>query len=66
MKMKISKFLKKFLLYMLLLICLEYLVDGQSEFFIHDVVLTIAVGTFFIIASNVGYNDNNENSNKKE
>jgi hypothetical protein len=44
MKFRISKYWKKF--------GLEFLIDGQSEAFVHDVVLTVVVGSFFVLVTN--------------
>jgi hypothetical protein len=52
MKFRINKYWKKFVMYILLLICLEFLIDGQSEAFVHDVVLTVVVGSFFVLVTN--------------
>jgi hypothetical protein len=48
MKFRISKYWQRFLMYMVFLICMEFLIDGRSDYFVHDVVLTIAVGSFFL------------------
>ena len=52
MKFRINSYWKKIVMYISLLICLEFLIDGQSEAFVHDVVLTVVVGSFFVLVTN--------------
>jgi hypothetical protein len=57
MKFRIGKYWQRLLAYMVFLICMEFLIDGRSEYFVHDVILTIAVGSFFIATDYLNKNN---------
>jgi len=51
----IKPFWLRYVLLFLLLVALEFLVDGKSELFVHDVVLTLLVMLFFMIMTSFGF-----------
>ena len=64
-KLRINKYWQKLFLCFVILKLLEFLIDGRSEAFVHDVVLTGVIGSFFIIFNSISSKENNDKNNKE-